>query len=86
MLSVYALGRRVYGESGGVYAAAILGTAFGTFLFTRILIPDIITGLWITLGLHFFRMTLEEERPSRLTCWGFAAAAALGVLTKGLIA
>lgn len=85
MLAVYALGRRVYGESGGLYAAAILGTGFGTFLFTRILIPDIITGLWITLGLHFFLMTLDEERPSRLACWGFAAVAALGVLTKGLI-
>ena len=85
MLSVYALGRRVYGEIGGVYAAGILGTCFGTFLFTRILIPDIITGLWITLGLHFFLMTLDEEPPSRLACWGFAGVAALGVLTKGLI-
>jgi hypothetical protein len=28
---------------------------------------------------------LEEERPSRLSCWGFASACALNVLTKGLI-
>jgi hypothetical protein len=34
---------------------------------------------------YFFLRSLEQETPSRLTCWGFAAACALNVLTKGLI-
>src|ERR1019366_6552145 len=41
--------------------------------------------LWLTLGLDFFLRTLDDEPPSRLSCWGLAATAALNVLTKGLI-
>jgi len=85
LLGTYSLGRRVYGERGGFYSALILATGFGPYLFTRFLIPDILVGLWLLLGLDFFLQTLAEERPSRAACWGFAAAAALNVLTKGLI-
>jgi hypothetical protein len=41
--------------------------------------------LWLTIGYYFFLRSLEEETPSRLTCWGFALACAMNVLTKGLI-
>ena len=41
--------------------------------------------LWLTLGFDFFLRTLDEKPPSRLSCWGLAATAALNVLTKGLI-
>jgi len=89
LLAVYLLGRRAYGEAAGFYAALVLGTAFGIFIFTRILIPDLMIGLWLTLGFYFFLRTLEEPkpepRPSRSACWGLAATAALNVLTKGLI-
>jgi hypothetical protein len=37
------------------------------------------------LSLGFFLITLDEAEPSRFACWGFAAACALNVLTKGLI-
>jgi 4-amino-4-deoxy-L-arabinose transferase-like glycosyltransferase len=83
--AAYTVGRRVYGNRAGLYAAVILGTGFGLYIFTRILIPDVLVGLWLTLGFLFFLDTLHVERPSRLNCWGFAAAAALNVLTKGLI-
>jgi len=79
------LGRRAYGELGGFYSALVLCTAVGPYIYTRFLIPDILVGLWLTLGLAFFLRTLEEDPPSRLACWGVAACAALSVITKGLI-
>jgi 4-amino-4-deoxy-L-arabinose transferase-like glycosyltransferase len=85
LLSTYWLGRRVYGQLGGFYSALVLGTAIGPYLFTRFLIPDLVVGLWLTLGFLFFLRSLEESPPSRITCWGLAATCALNVLTKGLI-
>src|SRR5258708_32334872 len=85
LLIVYRLGRRFYGEAGGLFAALALALGFGPFIFTRILIPDMAVGLWMALGFDFFLTTLEQERPSRILCWGIAATMALNVLTKGLI-
>src|SRR5215813_906373 len=89
LLVVYRLGRRVYGEEGGLYSALALATGFGPFIFTRILIPDMAVALWLALGFDFFLTTLEQaeagQKPSRWLCWGIAATMALNVLTKGLI-
>ena len=100
LLATYSLGRRAMGDAAGLWAAVVLALSVGPYLFTRILIPDMLIGLWLTLGMDFFLRTLhstpadanpspdggsERESPSRLSCWGFAAAAALNVLTKGLI-
>ncbi len=84
-LATYSLGRRTLGEHAGFWAAIVLTLSVGPYLFTRILIPDMLIGLWLTVGLDFFLRTLDENPPSKLSCWGFAAAAALNVLTKGLI-
>ncbi len=85
MLVTCALGRRAFGERGGFYSAVVLGTSLGGYFFSRILIPDLLVGLWLGLSFYFFLQTLDQERPSRLACWGLAAATALNVLTKGLI-
>jgi 4-amino-4-deoxy-L-arabinose transferase-like glycosyltransferase len=89
LLVVYRIGRRFYSDEGGLYAALALATGFGPFIFTRILIPDMLVGLWLALGFDFFLTTLEQadagEKPSRWLCWGIAATMALNVLTKGLI-
>jgi 4-amino-4-deoxy-L-arabinose transferase-like glycosyltransferase len=85
LLAVQRIGRRIYGEYGGFISAAVLATAIGPFLFTRILIPDILVALWLTMGMMFFLEGMEQSAPSRLVCWGFAATCALNVLTKGLI-
>jgi len=85
MLATYMLGKRAYGERGGLYSAIVLGTAVGPYIYTRFQIPDLMVGLWLTLGFYFFLRSLQEENPSRLTCWGFAATCALSVLTKSLI-
>jgi 4-amino-4-deoxy-L-arabinose transferase-like glycosyltransferase len=85
VLATYRLGSFAFGERGGFYSGLALVTSIGPYIFTRFLIPDVLVGFWLVLSYHFFLRSLDEEQPSRLTCWGFAAACALNVLTKGLI-
>ena len=85
VLATYGLGRYAFGERGGFYSGLALVTSIGPYVFTRFLIPDVLVGLWLTISYYFFLRALEQEQPSRLTCWGFAAACAMNVLTKGLI-
>jgi 4-amino-4-deoxy-L-arabinose transferase-like glycosyltransferase len=89
LLVVYRMGRRFYGDEGGLYAALALGTGFGPFIYTRFMIPEMLVGLWLAMGFDFFLTTLEQadagEDPSAWLCWGLAATMALNVLTKGLI-
>ncbi|HLY92187.1 MAG TPA: glycosyltransferase family 39 protein [Candidatus Angelobacter sp.] len=89
LLVVYRMGRRFYGDEGGLYAALALGTGFGPYIYTRFLIPEMLVALWLALGFDFFLTTLEQaesgREPSRWMCWGIAATMALNVLTKGLI-
>jgi 4-amino-4-deoxy-L-arabinose transferase-like glycosyltransferase len=83
--TTFSLGCRLFGPRAGFLSALVLVTAFGPFICTRILIPDMMVGLWLTLSFDFFLRTLEEEEPSRLACWGLAIVTALNLLTKGLI-
>jgi 4-amino-4-deoxy-L-arabinose transferase-like glycosyltransferase len=86
LLVVYATGRRLFASDiAGFYAALILLTSFGIFIYTRIIIPDVIVCMWLSLAMLLFWISLEQPQPSRATAWGFAAACALNVLTKGLI-
>ena len=85
LFATYALGKHAYGERGGLYAAVVLSTSLGPYMFTRFQIPDVIVGLWLAWGAYFFLLSLEQEKPSRWVCWGLAATCALGVLTKSLI-
>jgi len=85
LLATYFLGRRAYGERGGFYSGIVMATAIGPYLFTRFLIPDTLIGLWLALGLGCFLRSLDENPPSRISCWGLAATCGLSVMTKGLI-
>jgi 4-amino-4-deoxy-L-arabinose transferase-like glycosyltransferase len=92
-------GQNKTGPRAGLYAALILLSSPGIFLFTRILIPDAMLCLWLTLAMLCFWLTDEsttqavilsgarsaESKDPRLYCYGFAACCALGMLTKGLI-
>ncbi len=79
------MGRRFLTPSAGFWSAVVCITSFGPYLFTRILIPDLLVGLWIGLGLYFFLDGWQSGKPSVLSCWALAATVALNVLTKGLI-
>ncbi len=85
VLATYRLGIYAFGERGGFYSGLALVTSIGPYIFTRFLIPDVLVGLWLALSYLFFLRSLDEDPPTRLTCWGFAAVCALNVLTKGLI-
>ncbi len=78
-------GRRAFGERAGIYAGLFVYTAAGVFLFTRILIPDVLLSLLIAAALYFFLTTLEPDGRPWQWYAGYACMA-LGVLTKGLIA
>ncbi|MEK6398813.1 MAG: glycosyltransferase family 39 protein, partial [Terriglobus sp.] len=89
-LSVYALGRKLFGERGGFYAGVAMATSLGPYLFTRFYIPDIMNALWMSLGVHLFLIALDRVRtghmkPARMAAWGFGIVMGLNLLTKGLI-
>ncbi len=87
-LAVYALGTRLFSERGGFYAALVLATSLGPYLFTRFYIPDILNALWMTLGVHLFLIALDRVRTHRSVLGpavGFAVTLGLNLLTKGLI-
>jgi 4-amino-4-deoxy-L-arabinose transferase-like glycosyltransferase len=77
--------RRFLSTEAGLWAGVVCVTSFGPYLFTRILIPDLLVGLWIGLGLYFFLQGWQEQRPTVWSCWALAVTVALNVLTKGLI-
>ena len=85
LLAVYGFGRKAFSERTGFYAALLLATTPGCFLYTRFLIPDILVCLWITLNLYAFWRIEQSEAVSKKDCALFAACCALNVLTKGLI-
>jgi len=91
--AVEAFARRAFQSArAGLYAALILLSSPGIFLFTRMNLPDAMVCLWLTLAMLCFWLTESnappsnlEPRTSNLFCYAFAACCALGVLTKGLI-
>jgi 4-amino-4-deoxy-L-arabinose transferase-like glycosyltransferase len=84
---VYRMGRWSMGAMAGFYAGISLATCLGLWLFTRVLIPDVVLTLSIAFAMWcFFRaLETEESRPLR---WALGSWAAIGVgmLLKGLIA
>jgi 4-amino-4-deoxy-L-arabinose transferase-like glycosyltransferase len=81
------MGRWAFGPAAGLYAGLVTGTCIGLWLFTRILIPDVILTGTIALAMWAFLRALEEDEPKpRLWSIVFAAAIGTGLLLKGLIA
>jgi len=67
---VFRIGRWAFSQRAGMYAGMALATCLGLFLFTRILIPDVILTLTITVSLWAFLRALEEdEAHPRLWAW-----------------
>jgi 4-amino-4-deoxy-L-arabinose transferase-like glycosyltransferase len=82
-----AFGTWAFGRRAGLYAGLCTATCVGLFLFTRVLIPDVMLTFTITLATWAFLRTLDE-RESRPGLWAFILAACLGtgLLLKSLIA
>jgi 4-amino-4-deoxy-L-arabinose transferase-like glycosyltransferase len=76
-----------FGWRAGFYAGVVMATSIGLFLFTRILIPDVILTLTITIALWgLMRVMEEEEAHPKIWAYAIWAAMATGLLLKGLIA
>ena len=77
-----------FGTRAGLYAGWCMATCIGLFLFTRILIPDVILTLTITLAMWAIAAGAGRGGAASATCgrslmW---AAMGTGLLLKGLIA
>jgi 4-amino-4-deoxy-L-arabinose transferase-like glycosyltransferase len=60
--AVETFARRAFRRArAGLYAALILLSSFGFFLFTRIIIPDAMVCLWLTLALLCFWLTEQSS-------------------------
>jgi 4-amino-4-deoxy-L-arabinose transferase-like glycosyltransferase len=82
-----AFGTWAFGKRAGFYAGLCMATCIGVFLFTRILIPDVILTLATALAMWAFLRALDEEEPRpRLWALVFAASLGVGLLLKSLIA
>src|SRR5215470_16538168 len=58
-----AMGIWAFGKRAGFYAGMIMATCVGLFLFTRILIPDVMLTLTVTLAMWAFLRALDEDEP-----------------------
>src|ERR1035441_6692071 len=76
-----------FGWRAGLRAGLVLATSVGLFLFTRILIPDVMLTLTITIALWgVVRACEEDERHPAAWAMAMWAAIGTGLLLKGLIA
>ncbi|HYM09458.1 MAG TPA: glycosyltransferase family 39 protein [Bryobacterales bacterium] len=87
MFVTAALGSWGFGRRAGFYAGLAVGTSAGLFLFTRIVIPDVLLTLSITCSFYCFVKALDEGPENRRWwAWGFWAFIGVGMLLKGLLA
>ena len=84
--TVFVLGRIAFSTGAGLLAALTLGATPRFLLFSRRIIIDVYTAMFLGLTLLFF--VLAETQPQRRRRWLLAMyiATGLGVLTKGPIA
>lgn len=82
-----AFGTWAFGRRAGLYAGLCMATCVGLFLFTRILIPDVMLTATVTLAMWSFLRALDEEE-AHPRFWAFVLAASLGtgLLLKSLVA
>lgn len=79
-------GKWAFGKKAGFYAGLVIATCIGLWIFTRILIPDVMLTLTITVAMwSFLRIFDQEERRPRLWAYVFAASLGVGLLLKSLI-
>ncbi len=79
------MGRKHVNAAAGFFAGLAVAFCVGTFLFTRMVFPDIIFVFFLTLSLHaFLEWYADPSAPRRPALLMFASLAG-AVLTKGLI-
>jgi 4-amino-4-deoxy-L-arabinose transferase-like glycosyltransferase len=85
VVMVYVFGRRFFGDRAGFYAGLVMCTSMGTYIFTRIMIPEAIYSLEFTAAFYLFLCAWTGAIPLRAGFWGAAALCGLAVLTRAVI-
>jgi 4-amino-4-deoxy-L-arabinose transferase-like glycosyltransferase len=80
----YRIGTLVFGQRAGFFSGLALAMSAGTFLFTRIVLPEPILTVWLALFVYSFLLWERAERKAVPLLWMYVCAS-LAVLTKGLI-
>ena len=82
-----AFGIWAFGPRAGLYAGLIMATCIGLFLFTRVLIPDVMLTFTVTLAMWAFLRAIDEaERHPAWWALVFAASLGVGLLLKSTVA
>jgi len=84
MFATMLVGNYFFGGRAGFYSALSIGSCIGIFLFTRVLWPDVILTLFITLVFYCF-LRANEDPTRSVYVYGIYFFGALAVLTKGLV-
>jgi 4-amino-4-deoxy-L-arabinose transferase-like glycosyltransferase len=85
VLMMYEFGSRFFSQRAGFYAALVVATSPGTFIFTRTVISEPIYAFEFTCGFYLFLRAWTGTLDKRIGYWGAAGVFALAVLTRGLI-
>ena len=80
----FKIGKLLWGFRVGLFSGLALATSAGMFLFTRIVLPDALVTLLLTLFLYCFLLWERAENKNPPLLWMYAFAA-LAVMAKGLI-
>ena len=81
-----AFGMWAFGKRAGFYAGLCMATCIGLWLFTRILIPDVMLTFNVALAMWALLRCLEEDEPHpRVWAAVFAANLGVGLLLKSLV-
>ena len=81
-----AFGVWAFGRKAGLYAGLAISVCVGLWLFTRVLIPDVMLTFTIALAMWALLRALDEEEPHP-RAWAYVLAACMGtgLLLKSLI-
>ncbi len=78
------IGTLLYGNRAGLLSGLVLATSMGTFLFTRIILPDALFTLFLSLIFYSYLRWKQEDRKNSWLLWMYGFTA-LAVMAKGLI-
>ncbi|HVG19790.1 MAG TPA: glycosyltransferase family 39 protein [Blastocatellia bacterium] len=85
IIATFMIGKHFFGDRAGFYSGLIIASCVGIFLFTRVLWPDVMLTLFISMAFYCF-LRAREDGPARSGyTYGIYVFGALGVLTKGLV-
>lgn len=86
ILLTAAFGVWAFGKRAGFYAGLCMATCVGLYLFTRIILRDVILTFAIALSMWALLRVLDDDEPNRRR-WAFilAVSLAMGLMVKSLI-